>query len=378
MTFNSMLEFLNKIINGFYESNFIYGAIFFIFLYQFIVLFWARNVNWKLKTLHYKGKQRVHEGETPRLGGLICFLYLFIFSLILREKIFADNLQVILACLLPMMLVTLKEDLTHDVDYKIRFLGTILSATALIIFANQSLPHVNHIIVISDLFQSPVFSFVFYSLCLMAVANGCNFIDGMNGLLGFYLLGALLSCLQLTYIVDDVFMAIPIILLIEMIILFLLVNFPWGKIFMGDSGAYLMALILGIWVINFFGTYNNISSWNACLIFFYPIAEVTYSTIRKFLQKKSPFHPDREHLHLKVYDILNTTLKKPRLSNNLTTVFLAIFWLAPPLILPWVLDSQIMIFFSICLMSFVYLALNLLIPNKNEYDPFLEKTKKNL
>lgn len=373
-----MLEHLNKTIDEFFWPNFLFAAIFFIFLYQIIIIFWSKNVNWKQKTLHYKGKQRVHEGETPRLGGLIFFLFLFILSLIMRDKILTYNLQLILACLLPMMLVTLKEDLTHDVNYKIRFLGLTLSAITLIMFANKILPHVDHIIVISELFQSPVFSFAFFSLCLIALANGCNFIDGMNGLLGFYLMGALMSCFQLTYIVDDIFMALPIILLTEMIILFLLVNFPWGKIFLGDSGAYLMALILGIWVINFFGTYNKISSWNACLIFFYPIAEVTYSTIRKLLQKKSPFHPDREHLHLKVYDILNTTLEKPRLSNNLTTVFLAIFWLAPPLILPWVLNSQIMIFLSICLMSFAYLALNILIPYKDQYYRFLAKTKKNL
>jgi UDP-N-acetylmuramyl pentapeptide phosphotransferase/UDP-N-acetylglucosamine-1-phosphate transferase len=189
----------------------------------------------------------------------------------------------------------------------------------------------------------------------------------MNGLLGFYLLGALMCCMQLSFSVYDTFHAIPLLLYALLTILFLLVNYPWGKLFMGDAGAYLMALLIGIWVIDFFGTYEFISSWNAGLIFFYPIAEVNYSVIRKLLQKKSPFQPDREHLHLKVFDILNTAMNKPRLSNNLTTVFLAIFWLSPPLILPWIYDSQTMICLSILILSLVYLILNKVIPSRTKY-----------
>ena len=266
-----------------------------------------------------------------------------------------------------MMIITAKEDLMHNVDFKVRLLGLALSAAALIMFTINSLPVVDHIIIISDLFHNPVFSFAFFTLCLIALANGCNFIDGMNGLLGFYLLGALMSCMQLTLGVQDLFLSKPVLLFALMIILFLLVNYPWGKLFMGDAGAYLMALLIGVWVINFFGTYESISSWNAGLIFFYPIAEVIYSVIRKLCQNKSPFQPDREHLHLKVYDILNSAMNKPRLANNLTTVFLAIFWLAPPLILPWVYDSQPMIATALVILSFTYITLNRVIPAAHVY-----------
>ncbi len=357
-----MLEHLIQSLNLFYLPNLIWGLVFFYVLYFFVIKIWSNNNNWALKTLLYKGKQRVHEGETPRLGGLIIFLFIVIFSFFLSNLVFAKNLQIILLCLVPMMLITTKEDLTHNVDYRLRFLGLALSAAALIMYAVTSLPVVEHIIVISDLFHNPAFSFAFFSLCLIALANGCNFIDGMNGLLGFYLLGALMCCMQLSLSVQGTFQAKPIVLYALLTILFLLVNYPWGKLFMGDSGAYLMALLIGVWAIDFFGTYEYISSWNAGLIFFYPIAEVIYSVIRKLWQNKSPFDPDREHLHLKVFDILNTAMNKPRLANNLTTVFLAIFWLAPPLILPWVYDSQPMIAMALVILSFAYITLNRVIP----------------
>lgn len=357
-----MLEHLIQTIDQFYFPTLIWCFFYFYLLHYLIIKAWSNNQIWTTKTLQYHGKQRVHEGETPRLGGLIIYLFLVIFSIFLSNSVFAKNLQISLLCLTPMMIVTAKEDLTHNVDYKVRFLGLALSAAALIMYDVTLLPVVDHIIVISDLFHNPAFSFAFFTLCLIALANGCNFIDGMNGLFGFYLLGALMSCMQLSYVMQDTFLAKPILLYAFLTILFLLVNYPWGKLFMGDAGAYLMALLIGVWVINFFGTHESISSWNAGLIFFYPIAEVIYSVIRKLFQKKSPFHPDREHLHLKVYDILDTAMNKPRLANNLTTVFLAIFWLSPPLILPWVYDSQPIIATAIVILSFTYIALNRVIP----------------
>jgi UDP-GlcNAc:undecaprenyl-phosphate GlcNAc-1-phosphate transferase len=357
-----MLEYLIQTFNRFYLTNLIWGFFFFYFLYFFVIKVWSKNSSWTFKTLHYHGKQRVHEGEVPRLGGVIIYLFLVIFSFILSNSLFAKELQIILLCLVSMIIITVKEDLTHNVDYKVRFIGLALSAALIITFSVTSLPVVDHIIVITDLFHNPIFSFAFFTLCLIALANGCNFIDGMNGLLGFYLLGALMCCMQLSYFVQDTYQGKPILLYALLTILFLLVNYPWGKLFMGDAGAYLMALLIGVWVIDFFGTYESVSSWNAGLIFFYPMAEVIYSAIRKLSQKKSPFQPDREHLHLKVFDMLNTAINKPRLANNLTTVFLAIFWLGPPLVLPWVYDSQPMVATALLILSFVYITLNRVIP----------------
>jgi UDP-N-acetylmuramyl pentapeptide phosphotransferase/UDP-N-acetylglucosamine-1-phosphate transferase len=362
-----MLEHLIQTLQQFYLPTLLWGTIFFFVLYFLILNAWSNNQSWTTKTLHSKGKQRVHEGEIPRLGGVIIYLFLVIFSFFLSNLEFAKNLQINLLYLIPMMLVTLNEDLTHNVDFKVRFLALALSAAALIMYAVTSLPVVDHIIVISDLFHNPVFSFAFFTLCLIALANGCNFIDGMNGLLGFYILGALMCCMQLSFSVQDTFQAKPIVLYASLTILFLLVNYPWGRLFMGDAGAYLMALLIGVWVIDFFGTHESLSSWNAGLIFYYPIAEVIYSVIRKLWQNKSPFQPDREHLHLKIFDILNTSLNKPRLANNLTTVFLAIFWLGPPLILPWVYDSQPMIATALVILSFTYITLNRVIPPAHVY-----------
>ena len=355
-----ILDLLNKM-------NVLWIAILFFVLFFLFKFLEKKNTVLNINSTQYSGDQRVHEGEVPRVGGVFIYLTLTLFSFLTSIPSLSQPLQLILLSVTPIMIVTVKEDLFHNVGFKTRLVALIISSFLLLILVVESFPVVNHIPLISNLFNYPLFSFCFFTICLVGLANGCNFIDGMNGLFSFYILGCLMSCLQLTYIVNDQLMAQYILVYTIPMILLLLLNFPLGKIFMGDSGAYLMALLTGAWVIYFFALHDSLSSWNAVIIFFYPVIEVVYSFVRKLAQKKSPFYPDREHLHLKVYDILNTALNKPRLANNLTTIFLAVFWLTPPLILPWVYDSQLLVLISLVILSSAYITLNLVTPAKTSY-----------
>lgn len=357
-----MLEHLTEILNQVNLNYLLVNIIVFYFLYFLTTSIWCKNNNFLLKNFVYSGPQIVHHGEIPRLGGLILYLTLFIFSLYVNNQKLANYLQLTCLCSLPMFLLITKEDIYHNVHYKLRLLCLSLTCMALIFYVIDDLPSVNHIILISDFFQNPLFSFVFFALCLLVLANGFNFIDGMNGHLSLNLFGMLFCCIELSYIVQDTYLGALIALYFLLTFCFFVLNFPFGKIFFGDFGAYLMALLIGIWIINFFGTYKFISSWNAVLIFFYPIAEVLYSVTRKLYQKKSPFFPDREHLHLKVYDNINTSLNRPKLSNNLTTIFLSFFALSPPLLLPWVFVDQLLIFVAILMFTLIYITLNIFLP----------------
>jgi hypothetical protein len=99
------------------------------------------------------------------------------------------------------------------------------------------------------------------------------------------------------------------------------------------------------------------------LILIYPLLEVIYSASRKIIQGKSPFHPDRHHLHIKIFDIVAKSTKKPLYANNVTTMFLALFWLAPAILLQFVYYSQLGIVMSIILISFSYIMINYFTPS---------------
>ena len=263
-----------------------------------------------------------------------------------------------------MLITSFIEDLYQNIHYFIRLIAIFLSSFLIIIFYLEfKFPLIDYIPFLDILFNFPLFNFIFFSLCLVTVVNGSNFIDGMNGLVGFYFVGAIISCLNLCYLTNDLQNTDLLIICIITMIAFLSLNFPHGKIFAGDSGAYLFSLILGAWVIKFFSEHEEISSWNAFLIFFYPTMEIIYSYIRKAIMKKSPFLPDRGHLHLKIYDLINFSTKRPKLSNNLTTIFLSIFWTAPPLMLPLVFDNTLLILLTIILLIFTYISVNFFVPS---------------
>ena len=219
------------------------------------------------------------------------------------------------------------------------------------------------LIFLDNILQNVYINYLFVTFCVLIILNGSNFIDGMNGLLSFYIFGVILNCIFLSFIFSDIENGKVLLIYGLLILSFISLNFPFGKIFLGDSGAYLFAMLLGVWVINFFSMNSNISSWNALLIFFYPTTEVLYSFIRKIYQKKSPFKPDRGHLHLKIYDLIKKNNEEPNLSNNLTTIYLSFFWIAPPLALPLVYDSQALIFFTLTFFLVAYLLINIKLPS---------------
>ena len=86
------------------------------------------------------------------------------------------------------------------------------------------------------------------------------------------------------------------IFLILITLIFSFFNF-FDKIFLGDSGAYLIGFILGTDLVYLFNYNNEISKFFAVLILFYPCFEVLFSIIRRFIIRYSPLIADTEHLH---------------------------------------------------------------------------------
>ena len=79
-------------------------------------------------------------------------------------------------------------------------------------------------------------------------------------------------------------------------------NFPSGKIFLGDSGAYLLGLYLSIILITLFDKGQNLFSFVIVQIIIYPAYEIFRSIIRRLISKKDElFRADNKHLHSILY-----------------------------------------------------------------------------
>ena len=167
----------------------------------------------------------------------------------------------------------------------------------------------------------------FYVFSMMVIMNGNNLIDGVNGSMTITNIAQLIVlCLLSTIIGDSEFLQLCIFLILPLIV-FLPFNFPFGKIFIGDTGAYLYGFLIGGLAIYFFGKHDEFLSWIAVFILLYPSIELLFSFIRKkFFENKNPMSADARHLHTLIYMYLNTN--RHFTNNSFVVIYLLPFILS--------------------------------------------------
>jgi UDP-N-acetylmuramyl pentapeptide phosphotransferase/UDP-N-acetylglucosamine-1-phosphate transferase len=138
---------------------------------------------------------------------------------------------------------------------------------------------------------------MFTAFAVAGVANAINIIDGFHGLASGTAIIALLALAAISGRADDPQLALACILVAAAVAGFGLVNYPWGKLFMGDGGAYFVGFALA-WLAVLLPVRNpEVSPWAPFLVCAYPVIEVLYSVVRRFVRRQSPGQADSGHLH---------------------------------------------------------------------------------
>lgn len=173
------------------------------------------------------------------------------------------------------------------------------------------------------LIKNKFFSLIFITFCLLILINGSNFLDGLNTLIvGYYMLVILtIMYLVVNYKINYNFYLF-IYLFLSLFIIFVF-NFL-SKIYLGDSGVYLLSFIIGhelIQVSNLNSEPNTqyISPIFIVLLLWYPAFENLFSIIRKSSSRINPSQPDNMHLH----QLLFFFVKNKIIDNQYTNSFSA-------------------------------------------------------
>ena len=307
-----------------FELNF-FIKIFSIGCIQLLLLFLIQKLNLKNYFSQYQGIQKIHDGEILRIGSLFLFLPLIIIYLI-NDEFKSISFNLIIICSSIIIFLTILEDIKHFLSPKLRLAILFFVSAIYVFFAD--LPNIK----ISTIFIDEQNIIVFYSLyilSLMMIMNGFNFIDGLNGLSSFNFITIFISIYFLADLYQDEEIKNWSIFLILLSLFFLVLNFPFGKFFLGDSGSYLYAFLSGSTIIMLFERNAEAPTLLALLVLAYPITEIIFSIIRKSLKKFSPMAPDNLHIHQLIYNKLNGNKK---FRNNLAALIMAFFWLSPLLL----------------------------------------------
>ncbi len=250
----------------------------------------------------FGGPQKFHTHAVPRVGGVAIFTSFFLTQgLLVSAGILAKDYYLILVCAFPVFVAGLSEDLLKKIPPIVRLWASFASATFGFFLLEAQVRFLGIPYIDQFLWFTP-FALTLTVFCIGGVAHAFNIIDGYNGLMVGQAIISALGVTAVSYIVNDHEILNITLVLIGSLFGFLFWNFPKGKIFAGDGGAYFIGFILA--TISAMLVYRNptVSPWFVLVNVIYPVWETLFSvTRRKFFHKNAIGLPDSLHLHQLIF-----------------------------------------------------------------------------
>ncbi len=290
------------------------------------------------------GVQKFHCHWVPRLGGVPIIIALASAMLMMawatRSEVFATIALIL--CLLPTFGVGLLEDLTRRAGVLLRLVVTMVSASLGWWLLEGKLTRLDIPYVDEALLSFAPAAFVLTLIAGAGIAHAVNIIDGYNGLSGFFVTVILVSLGWVAHQVDDVFLCRTAWIAAASTLGFLVWNFPSGRIFMGDAGAYLLGFLIALLSILLVTRHPEVSPWFPMLLVVHPVWETLFSMYRRARRGWSRMgRPDALHLHSLVYQrVIKSRPTAPEhsaASNSITSIYLWVVSLlcAAPALIYW-------------------------------------------
>jgi len=225
---------------------------------------------------------------------------------------------------LPIFIIGLAEDLGYQMSPKIRVLAAIFSGLIVLVSYGFWLTRLE--IPGLDFFMSYApFGIVMTLFATTGVVNAFNLIDGINGLSSYIAISTAIFLSILAVQVEYYQLACFYVLLIGCVLGFAILNFPFGKIFLGDAGAYTLGHLLVWSAIILFNHNQEISPFAILLIFFWPVADTGLAIWRRWKLGNPADKPDRLHFHqltMRFLEIRVLGRNRRKVANPLATIIL--------------------------------------------------------
>lgn len=253
-------------------------------------------------------ERKIHKEVIPTLGGLGIFAGFIIATLMGIPPAEVSPLQYFLAAIMLIFFMGIKDDILILTAGK-KFIGQLVAAGIIIKFGGIEIKNMYGILGVHAL--TPSASFLITLFTIVVITNSFNLIDGVDGLAGS--LGLLTTLLFGTYFYfsEQILYAVMSLSLAGGLSAFLIYNFHPAKIFMGDTGSLLIGLVNSILVIQFINTASLPGALfpveSAPAIGFAVLLVPLFDTLRvvglRLLSRRSPFCPDRNHIHHFLLDL---------------------------------------------------------------------------
>ena len=249
--------------------------------------------------------QSAHSGFVPRVGGLAVYISILVlipllsFGFIPLSIVFGldtEKLTLLILSAAPVVSVGLAEDLGYDMSPKARLVASAISSVVAILLFKVWLDSLGIPGVDTLLMFAPV-GILFTIFATVGVVNAFNLIDGLNGLSSYVTVSVAIALSIIAFESGNVQVSTFLVLVVASVLGFMVLNFPIGKIFLGDGGAYALGHLLVWSAIILTNDATEVSSFAILLIFFWPVADTSLAIWRRWKLGNPADRPDRLHFH---------------------------------------------------------------------------------
>jgi len=282
---------------------YILATAFTAFCFAFLAIKFFKPVAIEVGLVDKPNERKQHAGHIPLIGGISIFMAVLAASLIwlpntleLRMYLIASAMMVFIGAL----------DDKFDLRVRVRIVGQIIIASLMIYGVGGYISNVGNLFGSGDIILGPL-GILFTYVAIIVVINAYNMIDGIDGLIGslsintFTSIGILfIMSGQTDYLSYPLILATATIpyLMFNLGVFEKLLGKDTKKIFMGDAGSMFVGLSV-IWLLTM-GTQGEQASFKpvtALWICAIPLMDMLAIVVRRYNNGKSPFKPDRDHLH---------------------------------------------------------------------------------
>ena len=274
------------------------------FLISFLLFPVVIKIFKKLNWYDQPGTHKIHSATTPSMGGiaiLIGTMLALLMSLPLQQWV---SMKYFFMSIILMFLIGLRDDVLALTPRQ-KLLSQFLPVFVLV-FLDDLLLVSFYEMGDGQLFLIPITYFISL-LTVVIISNGYNLIDGIDGLAGT------VGVLVLTffgcwfYAADQNFLSLVALCFAGALFAFLMFNWQPSSIFMGDTGALTIGLVLSFFAIRFINLNYSLPATHAAkftssistavCILIIPIFDTLRVIILRLSKFQSPFHADQNHIH---------------------------------------------------------------------------------
>lgn len=312
----------------------------------------------KKNIMDIPGGRKIHTDNTPSMGGIAIFLGVILAILIWMPLRGLGTFKFFFGAIAIMFVVGLRDDLV-PVRPSVKLAAQLLSSCMVIFLMDVRLRALYDIFTISEI--PYVLSVLITVFTFIVITNSYNLIDGLDGLassigiIAFFVFGIFF------FLVGQIYFAMICFGFIGALIAFLNFNWEPSRIFMGDTGALLIGFVLSVVSIKFID-FNyflpedtpfklNSSVGVAVAIIIIPLFDTLRVFISRALKKRSPFSPDKTHIHHMLmrlgYSHSQTTLIMIVLNLVIIGIALSLDFLGDNLLVPIIIGICIILSISL-------------------------------